>query len=273
MIARPEHAYTLRSVQSLLGISRHDLLSLIEAGFIEPARGRRNEMRLSFRDVVLLRTAYQLRASNIASRKIVRALEKLKGGLPEGLPLSSVRLAAVGSEVAVRDRNKHWVAETGQLLFDFEETHEEGGEVATHVATQETVKSYLLEATQLVHTKPRDAEALYRKVIEVSPEPIYEAYANLGHLLCEVENRYVEAVDILDAGLQHFPEDELLHFNRAVALEDLGKTNDAIVEYERCLELAPSEADAHYNLARLFDGKGDLQSALRHWNAYRRLTA
>jgi tetratricopeptide (TPR) repeat protein len=273
VIARTEHAYTLRNVLSLLGISRHDLLSLIEAGFIQPARGPRNEMRLTFRDVVLLRTAHQLRSSNIASRKIVRALGKVREALPEGLPLSSVRLAAVGSEVAVRDSNTHWVAETGQMLFDFEDAPEAGSEVATHVATQDVVRGYLREAAQLADTQPREAEALYRKAIETSPEPIYEAYANLGHLLCEVESRYVEALDVLEAGLRHFPEDELLHFNRAVALEDMGKIDDAISEYEHCIKLAPYEADAHYNLARLFDTKGDLQSALRHWNAYRRLTA
>ena len=272
MIARTEHAYTLRSVQSLLGISRHDLLSLIEAGFIEPARGPRNEMRLTFRDVVLLRTAHQLRSSNIASRKILRALGKLREELPGELPLSSVRLAAVGSEVTVRGRDAHWVAETGQLLLDFGED-DGGSEVATHTTTQETVRSHLLEATRLEQTMPRDAEALYRKVIEISPEPLYEAYANLGHLLCEVEGRYREALDVLEAGLQYFPDDELLHFNRAVALEDLGCIEDAISAYEQCLSLAPTEADAHYNLARLYDERGDLQSALRHWNAYRRLTA
>ena len=270
MIARSEHAYTLRSVQALLGISRHDLLGLIDASFIQPARGKRNEMRLTFRDVVLLRTAYQLRSSNIASRKIVRALAKLRQALPNGLPLSSVRLAAVGSEVAVRDRKTYWVPETGQLLLDFGETLGAVG-VTTLAAIQEKVKNYLQRAGQLVHTNVHDAEDLYRKAIESSPEPVYEAYANLGHLLCEAEGRCQEALDVLERGLQYFPEDELLHFNRAIALEDLGRTEEAIAEYEQCLELSPEESDAHYNLARLYDAKGDLQSALRHWNACRRL--
>jgi hypothetical protein len=34
----------------------------------------------------------------------------------------------------------------------------------------------------------------------------------------------------------------------------------------------PACADAHFNLARLFDRQGDPEAALRHLAAYRRLT-
>ena len=70
--------YSLRSLQSLLGVSRRVLSGLIEAGFVHPARGRRNELRFSFQDVVVLRTAFQLQSAKVSSRKIIRALAKLK---------------------------------------------------------------------------------------------------------------------------------------------------------------------------------------------------
>ena len=42
--------------------------------------------------------------------------------------------------------------------------------------------------------------------------------------------------------------------------------------YRRALELDPRLADAHDNLATLFDQSGDSRSATRHINEYRKLT-
>jgi hypothetical protein len=42
--------------------------------------------------------------------------------------------------------------------------------------------------------------------------------------------------------------------------------------YLRTVELDPDFADAHYNLARLFEQQHKLQHAIRHYATYRRLT-
>jgi Flp pilus assembly protein TadD len=42
--------------------------------------------------------------------------------------------------------------------------------------------------------------------------------------------------------------------------------------YRRALELDPHLAEAHYNLATLFDQSGDSRAAIRHINEYRKLT-
>ena len=55
--------YTLRGIQSMLGLSRGVIAGLIAAGFVTPSRGTRNEYRFSFQDVVLLRTAHSLQAA------------------------------------------------------------------------------------------------------------------------------------------------------------------------------------------------------------------
>ena len=62
-----------------------------------------------------------------------------------------------------------------------------------------------------------------------------------------------------------------IHFNLAVALEDLEDFDAAIAAYERALRLDGEFADAHYNLAMLLEKRGDGVGALRHFNAYRRL--
>ena len=67
------------------------------------------------------------------------------------------------------------------------------------------------------------------------------------------------------------PHEALLHFNRAIALEDRGDAAAALASYHACLRLSPDLADAHYNAARLHQQLGDARQAVRHFNAYRRL--
>ena len=272
------HDYSLRSLQSLLGVSKRVLTSLIDAGFVQPTRGRRNELRFTFQDVVVLRTAFQLQSAKIASRKILRALAKLKAELPEELPLSGIRITAVGDSVAVKTGLAQWDAVSGQHLLDFEVAPIKG-DVAFLDSIPRNLKSREQQADewfalgeQLTSTDVVGAEQAYRKVLELAPSPHYSAYTNLGVLLCEAETRCEEALSVFDRALEHFPDDALLHFNRAVALEELKHCDAAAAAYERCIELDPTHADAHFNLARLSEIRGDKQGLVRHLSAYRRLS-
>ena len=272
------HDYSLRSLQSLLGVSKSVLTGLIDAGFVQPTRGRRNELRFTFQDVVVLRTAFQLQSAKIASRKILRALAKLKAELPEELPLSGIRITAVGDSVAVKTGLAQWDAVSGQHLLDFEVAPIKG-DVAFLDSIPRNLKSREQQADewfalgeQLTSTDVVGAEQAYRKVLELAPSPHYSAYTNLGVLLCEAETRCEEALSVFDRALEHFPDDALLHFNRAVALEELKHCDAAAAAYERCIELDPNHADAHFNLARLSEIRGDKQGLVRHLSAYRRLS-
>src|SRR4051794_26367904 len=100
--------YTLRGIQAMLGISRTVISHLIAAGFVTPTRGKRREYLFSFQDVVLLRTAVNLEAANIPARKILRSLQRLKATLPSELPLTGLRITAVGNEIAVKEGDAHW---------------------------------------------------------------------------------------------------------------------------------------------------------------------
>lgn len=272
------HDYSLRSLQSLLGVSRRVLTGLIDAGFVQPSRGRRNELRFSFQDVVILRTAFQLQSAKIASRKILRALAKLKSELPEQLPLSGIRITAVGDNVAVRSGQAQWDAASGQHLLDFEVAPIKGEVAFLDVAPQnrmsreQQAEEWFALAEHLRANDVVGAEQAYRKALELAPTPHYDAYTNLGVLLCEAETRCEEALSIFEGALEHFPDDALLHFNRAVVLEELKRYDSAVDAYERCIELDPTNADAHFNVARLSEIRGDKQGLVRHLSAYRRLT-
>jgi tetratricopeptide (TPR) repeat protein len=267
--------YTLRSIREMLGLSRAVLAGFIDAGFVQPTRGARNEYRFTFQDVVLLRTAQGLNAARIPPRKILRSLKRLKAALPAELPLTGLRITAVGNDIAVRNGSTQWEAESGQLLMDFEVAPVRGAVAflqhkPSPGATPRDADEWFVHAEELEEAKAHEeAEAAYRRALELAPAHA-DAWLNLGALLCEA-HRCAEAVALYDQALAHCPDEPLLHFNRAIALEDQGRTREAIASYEACLRLSPDLADAHYNAARLHDQVGNAQKAVRHFSAYRRL--
>ena len=272
--AAADAPYTLRAIQQMLGISRSVVTGLVAAGFVSPQRGPRNEYRFTFQDVVLLRTAHGLQAARIPPRRILSSLRRLKSHLPQALPLSGLRITAVGKDIAVREGHTQWSPESGQLLMDFE-VAPAGAALAFLAPPSHTAEAaddevdWFVRGEALEASDPAAAEQAYRQALQLAPGHV-DAYLNLGALLCEA-GRCDDAVALYDEALRHGAEDGALHFNRAIALEDQGRVDDALASYEHCLALQPDLADAHYNAARLHERLGHFQHALRHFSAYRRL--
>ena len=245
-------------------MSRHALAQLIEAGFVTPTRGPRHELRFSFQDLMLLRTARTLQLARIPPRKIVRSLAKLKAELPAEAPLTSLRIDTVGRAVTARDASGRWEAESGQRLIDF------GAQTSAPVAAlrHASASDAFARAAALEAVDGDSAQAQYRLAIEQSPADV-DAYLNLGALLCE-GGRAAEAVTLYERALAHGADSPLIHFNRAVALEDVERLQDALASYRQCLMQDAAFADAHFNCARLHERLGNPRAALRHFNAYRR---
>jgi tetratricopeptide (TPR) repeat protein len=275
--------YSTRELQSMLGISRGVIAALVDAGFVVPTRGPRHEWRFSFRDLVLLRTAYGLRAARIPPRKILASLKRLKAALPREMPLTGLRISAVGNEVAVHDGAARRHVETGQLLFDFEvpgpEAHvrvlvpaaEPAREPPPSAARERAgdAGTWFERGVRLEQEDRSAAEAAYRQALAQDPACV-DACLNLGVLLADL-GRAREAVEVYRTTLRHAGRAPLLHYNLAVALDDLGREAEALEHYGACLALDPSLADAHWNAARLHERLGHATQAIRHYNAYRRL--
>ncbi|WP_418314696.1 tetratricopeptide repeat protein [Piscinibacter sakaiensis] len=299
--------YSLRQIQQMLGLSRKVITRLIAAGFVVPQRGPRNAYRFSFQDVVLLRTAHQLRQAKIGPRRLLRSLKQLKAKLPDEMPLSGLRIKVIGNDVAVRDADARWEAPSGQLLLDFEvaAAHsggamadigadrgrtsvgaasaaiatEAGNQIAAEAAPTTNAGSDITELfTLAVHHEttgnPTAAEHAYRRVLASTPDHL-DAAINLSAMLCDA-GRCADALAICDQAISASasnagPAAALLHFNRAIALEDQQRAAEALQAYARALKLDPTLADAHYNAARLHEQLGHAKEALRHFSAYRRL--
>jgi tetratricopeptide (TPR) repeat protein len=267
------HHYGVREVEKLLGLSRSTLRSLINAGFVAPARGPRNALQFCFRDLIVLRTAQALAAAKLPHRRIVRALRELRARLPDEMPMSGLSIAAFADQVVVREGGSRWQAESGQYLLSFEGDPEHGQlrvvQAIPAPAPPAPPSDWHAQALATEADDPRAAATLYRRAIEAEPARL-EARINLGRLLHEME-RNGEALDVYLEAAEQVGVDALLHFNLAVLLDDLDRKDDAVRAYEAALQADPRLADGHYNLSLLYEELGKPREAIRHMAQYRRL--
>ena len=84
------HEYGVRDVEKLLRLPRSTIRSLIDAGFVSPARGPRNAWLFSFQDLIVLRTARALAVANVPRKRITKSIRELRRHLPESMPLSGL---------------------------------------------------------------------------------------------------------------------------------------------------------------------------------------
>ena len=84
-------------------------------------------------------------------------------------------------------------------------------------------------------------------------------------MLAQAESAYRE-------GIAACGDEPLLYYNLGVLLEDLRRPAEAVEAYEAALHCDAALADAHYNVALLYEALGKPRDAIRHMAHYRRLT-
>lgn len=270
--------YSTRDVASLLGLSVAQVRSYVRAGFLAPAQGPRGELFFSFQDLILLRTAKGLLAARVPHRRILLALKNLREQLPDGRPLTGVRISAQGHHVVVRDGREVWNPESGQTLLDFEVSELTRGaaslqraerKVEGAEAVPDAAEELYERAVEIEDDDPAEAIQAYRKALEMNAT-LADAHLNLGRLLHETDGA-AAAEPCYRRALGMRPEDPTALFNLGVALQDLDRPQEAIEVYEKALDLDPGLADAHFNLAGVYERLGRKRSAIRHLKSYKKL--
>jgi tetratricopeptide (TPR) repeat protein len=301
------HAYGTRDVERLIGVSVAAVRSLIRAGYLKPRKGDRGQLQFSFQDLIILRTARTLSAARLSARRINRCLRELRRALPASLPLSGLSIAAVGDRVAVREGRRRWDTESGQYLLALDVAIEAGelrviaretragvgearavpgdrsgaaahtpehlaeasgtrGQAQAEAATGEIpAASHYERAYELEEIDVAAAIAAYERCL-ASHAGHAEARVNCGRLL-HLAGRLEEAERLYRQG---DVADATLLFNLGVLLEDAGREAEAIDTYRQALALEAGLADAHFNLARLYERAGKNRESFRHLLAYKR---
>lgn len=270
--------YSARDVAKLLGVPVSRVHSYVRAGFLKPVRGPKRELAFSFQDVVVLRTASELVRSRIAPSRVKKILKKLAADLPAGRSLAGMTIVAEGSRVVVRAEGDRWNPENGQRLFDFDVAElaasarpivRRAAVAARNAESELDADAWYEMGIHLEIAAPDDARDAYRRTLELDPGH-GEAHINLGRLLHE-HGELAAAEEHYRAALAVRPESIPAAFNLGVVLEDRKRSDEAVGVYERLLKRDRDCADAHFNLARLYESSGRKIAALKHLKEYKRL--
>jgi tetratricopeptide (TPR) repeat protein len=291
--------FDAKDLKRLFGIPASHVRSLIRAGHIRPSRkaGKSGKLAYSFQDLIVLRTLGSLRAAKIPTKRINRTLREIRSSLPVDLPLSGLSIVAVGDRIVVREGRSLRESETGQYTLALEVIDQGGallmidkrldaaaaatrggatgapragaGSTLTEGAASrgEDAAAHFERAMDLEESDEAAARAAYEACLALDARHV-EARVNLGRLLhleglLREAERVYRGIDTTEA---------LLSFNLGVLLEDLEREDEAAMAYREALAQDPGLADAHFNLARLYEQAGNPNDALRHLLAYRRLT-
>jgi tetratricopeptide (TPR) repeat protein len=270
------HQYGVREVEKLLGLPRSTIRALIGSGFVLPARGPRNAWLFSFQDLIVLRTAQALSAAQLPHRRIMRSLKELRRRLPDEMPLSGLRIAAIADSVVVREGAAQWQAESGQYLLAFE-----GDPAAGSLSVIERTPARMKppanarpspDASDASDTRDSDA-AIEAHQRAIAAEPMLaEPRINLGQLLHEA-GRLDESEQVYREALKACGNDALLLYNFGVLLDDMDRKVEAMAAYQLALRGDPAMADCHYNIALIYEELERPKDAIRHMAQYRRLLA
>jgi tetratricopeptide (TPR) repeat protein len=134
---------------------------------------------------------------------------------------------------------------------------------------QEDPDELFEQALALEDRDARQALRVYERCCALSASH-KGAHINRARLLHEAQ-RYQEAERVYLDALRNCGTDPTLLFNYGVLLEDLSRPEAAIEMYLQAITEDPDFADAHFNLARLYEMRGQAQHAIRHLGVYRKL--
>jgi tetratricopeptide (TPR) repeat protein len=265
--------YSTREVSDLIGMKPDQVRHYVRRELIDPDRTDSGEYRFNFQDVVLLRTAKGLLDANVSSRKAYKILLKLQQELSHVNSLASVRIFADGNNVVVREDNQLWDAESGQAQLDFAVS-----ELVDNVASLANRNLIIAKegddldsdewynlGLDLEEVEPERAPEAYKRAIELNPSNA-DAHVNLGRLM-QLRGNIKLAKRHYERALEAVPNHQLAFYNLGTLFDELDELEQAAEYYRR----APSVPDAHYNLARISELRGDELAAQRHMKKYRSL--
>jgi tetratricopeptide (TPR) repeat protein len=263
-------SYSRQDVLRILQISSRQLQGWERAGLITLRE------TYTFQDLGELRTLRSLREEDVPAASIRQSIAAMQVVAGLANPLQEATVVRTGTRIAFRSNGAMVDPIRRQLLFDFERV--DGQPVPAEVATMRRPSSVVSRDVQGLFMAAVQAEesgdkqraiALYEEMVTLDPS-YAPAYINLGTLYFHLR-QFTKAEELYRCATVSDPGYVLAFFDLGNVLDELERPDESIEAYQRSVELSPRYADAHYNLALAFERKGDLRSALRHWQAYVRL--
>lgn len=186
-------------------------------------------LRYSFHDLLVLRSASNLRRARVPTRKIREALRQLRqlGSIAD---LPTLTRAPTGRGIAISAGANLWAYDSGQYALPLAQAH-----VLSYAAAEHYERAHALEVAD-----PAGACTAYAACLALVPDYI-DARINLGLLLhrageLSLATHVYRDVSEPDARL-------LMHF--AAVLEDQNRCGEALEKYRHAVALDPQLAERY----------------------------
>jgi tetratricopeptide (TPR) repeat protein len=267
-------SYSRQDVLRILQISSRQLQGWERAEIIS------QQQSYTFQDLGQLRILRALREEDVSLASIRHSIVAMRAVAGMKNPLIEAGPVRTGTRLAFRHHGAMVDPIRRQLLFDFERLEQGmGGPSAISepsplrgpgLKAQCGVQELFLEAVEAEEAGEKiRAIQHYQQIMERDPG-FAPACINLGTIHFH-QREFDGAEQLYRRATEIDPNYVLAFFDLGNVLDELQRPDESITAYRRAVELAPGYADAHYNLALAYERKGELRSALRHWQAYARL--
>lgn len=261
--------------------SRQDVLRILQISSRQLAGWEKAELipvqqSYTFQDLGQLRTLRALREDDVSAAAIRHSIVAMKAVAGMANPLLEASLVRAGARLAFRHSGTMVDPIRRQLLFDFERLERQPAAAdpaplrRPGMPPSRGVQERFMAAVQAEESGEKNrAITLYHEIIAADAN-FAPAYINLGTIYFHMR-RFGRAEELYRGATIADPGYVLAFFDLGNVLDELDRPDESIAAYCKAISLAPRYADAHYNLALAYERKGELRSALRHWNAYIRL--
>ncbi len=124
-----------------------------------------------------------------------------------------------------------------------------------------------IAASSLSERDPGKSLEIARQIIASRPETdqsVPWAHTLVAYILSR-QHKTDEAITEFRKAIELDPRYALPHYNLGVALREQGKTEEAIAEYRKAIELDPRDASPHYNLGNALHGQHKTEEAIAEY--------
>jgi tetratricopeptide (TPR) repeat protein len=261
--------------------SRQDVLRILDISPRQLQGWERAELipamqSYSFQDLGQLRTLRTLREEAVPAASIRHSIVAMKAVAGMANPLLEACLVRTGTRLVFRHCGAVVDPIRRQLLFDFERCDRPSAVREAWPLRRPAngnprgIQDRFLAAVQAEEAGDKTrAIALYEEILNIDPS-YAAAQINLGTMYFHLR-QFGRAEELYRRATIADPGYVLAFFDLGNVLDELQRLDESIAAYRQAVALSPRYADAHYNLALAYERKGELRSALRHWQAYIRL--
>jgi len=151
--------------------------------------------------------------------------------------------------------------QVGELYYNLISQDESSKEVAENIFTNLSneypdrwIPYYYLGAIDLLNKKNSDAKDNFFRAIEFA-DTSREVYVNISFTFFQ-QRETDDAIKVADAGLAKFPDEFRLNYIKGLSLQQSGNEKDAIVYFEKAVDVNSADIGMLSTLALAYDNQG-----------------